>query len=208
VFEREKVKELQEKNRADLIQTVQTQAADVKNIPEQTQDDQLAKQAVLQQYQTTLESLQNMPPQGRLVIHISSNMQHWANTSADIQVRAGDTLYVPKKPNVVLVDGSVYNPTAITYKPGKSAGWFLKQAGGPTNVADKKATFVIRADGSVVGGSGGLFTGGVESAAMQPGDMVIVPQKIYAVSRKWQNTVQVAQVLSAVAIAVGAAHSF
>jgi protein involved in polysaccharide export with SLBB domain len=109
---------------------------------------------------------------------------------------------------VVLVDGSVYNPTAITYKPGKSAGWFLKQAGGPTNVADKKATFVIRADGSVVGGSGGLFTGGVESAAMQPGDMVIVPQKIYAVSRKWQNTVQVAQVLSAVAIAVGAAHSF
>ncbi len=208
VFEREKVKELQEKNRADLIQTVQTQAADVKNIPEQTQDDILAKQAVLQQYQTTLESLQNMPPQGRLVIHISSNMQRWANTSADIQVRAGDTLYVPKKPNVVLVDGSVYNPTAITYKPGKSAGWFLKQAGGPTNVAEKKATFVIRADGSVVGGSGGLFSGGVESAAMQPGDMVIVPQKIYAVSRKWQNTVQVAQVLSAVAIAVGAAHSF
>jgi protein involved in polysaccharide export with SLBB domain len=208
VFEREKVKELQEKNRADLIQTVQTQAADVKNIPEQTQDDQLAKQAVLQQYQTTLESLQNMPPQGRLVIHISGNMQKWANTSADIQVRAGDTLYVPKKPNVVLVDGSVYNPTAITYKPGKSAGWFLKQAGGPTNVADKKATFVIRADGSVVGGSGGLFTGGVESASMQPGDMVVVPQKIYAVSRKWQNTVQVAQVLSAVAIAVGAAHSF
>jgi protein involved in polysaccharide export with SLBB domain len=208
VFEREKVKELQEKNRSDLIQTVQTQAADVKNIPEQTQDDILAKQAVLQQYQTTLESLQNMPPQGRLVIHISSNMQKWANTSADIQVRAGDTLYVPKKPNVVLVDGSVYNPTAITYKPGKSAGWFLKQAGGPTNVADKKATFVIRADGSVVGGSGGLFTGGVESASMQPGDMVIVPQKIYAVSRKWQNTVQVAQVLSAVAIAVGAAHSF
>jgi protein involved in polysaccharide export with SLBB domain len=208
VFEREKVKELQEKNRADLIQTVQTQAADVKNVPEQSQDDQLAKQAVLQQYQTTLESLQNMPPQGRLVIHISSNMQRWANTSADITVRAGDTLYVPKKPNVVLVDGSVYNPTAITYKPGKSAGWFLKQAGGPTNVADKKATFVIRADGSVVGGSGGLFTGGVESAAMQPGDMVVVPQKIYAVSRKWQNTVQVAQVLSAVAIAVSAAHSF
>ena len=208
VFEREKVKELQEKNRADLIQTVQTQAADVKNIPEQTQDDQLAKQAVLQQYQTTLESLQNAPPQGRLVIHISSNMQHWANTSTDIQVRAGDTLYVPKKPNVVLVDGSVYNPTAITYKPGKSAGWFLKQAGGPTNMADKKATFVIRADGSVVGGSGGLFNGGVENAAMQPGDMVVVPQKIYAVSRKWQNTVQVAQVLSAVAIAVGAAHSF
>ena len=38
---------------------------------------------------------------------------------------------------------------------------------------------MIRADGSVVGGSGGLFSGGVESAAMQPGDMVVVPEKIY-----------------------------
>jgi protein involved in polysaccharide export with SLBB domain len=209
VFEREKVKELQEKNRSDLIQSIQTQAADVKNTPLQNQaDDMLAKQAVLQQYQTTLETLQSTPPQGRLVIHISSNMQHWANTSGDIQVRAGDTLYIPKKPNIVLVDGSVYNPTAITFKPGKSAGWFLKQAGGPTNMAEKKAIFVVRADGSVVGGSGGLFSGGVENAAMQPGDMVVVPQKIYAVSRKWQNTVQVAQVLSAVAIAVSAAHSF
>jgi len=209
VFEREKVKELQEKNRSNLIQSIQTQAADVKNTPLQNQaDDMLAKQAVLQQYQTTLETLQNTPPQGRLVIHISTNMQHWANTSADVQVRAGDTLYIPKKPNIVLVDGSVYNPTAITFKPGKSAGWFLKQAGGPTNMAEKKAIFVVRADGSVVGGSGGLFSGGVENAAMQPGDMVVVPQKIYAVNRKWQNTVQVAQVLSAVAIAVSAAHSF
>jgi protein involved in polysaccharide export with SLBB domain len=208
VFERASVKELQQKNRADLIQTVQTQAADVKNIPQQSQDDQLAKQAVLQQYQTTLENLQNMPPEGRLVIHISTNMQHWANTSADIQVRAGDTLYIPKKPNVVLVDGSVYNPTAITFKPGKSAGWFLKQAGGPTNVAETRAIFVIRADGSVVGGSRGLFSGGVQSAAMQPGDMVVVPQKIYAVSRKWQNTIQVAQVMSAVAIAIEAARTF
>ncbi len=208
VFERVSVKELQEKNRSNLIQTVQTQAADVKNVPEQNQDDKLAKDAVLQQYQTTLENLQNMPPEGRLVIHISGNMQHWANTSADIQVRPGDTLYIPKKPNVVLVDGSVYNPTAITFKPGKSAGWFLKQAGGPTNMADKKAVFVIRADGSVVGGSGGLFSGGVESAAMQPGDMVVVPQKIYAVSRKWQNTVQVAQVMTSVAFAVSAAKTF
>ena len=208
VFERVKVKELQERNRADLIQTVQTQVADVKIVPEQTEDDRLAKQAVLQQYQTTLENLQNTPPQGRLVIHISSNMQHWANTSADVQVRAGDTLYVPKKPSVVLVDGSVYNPTAITFRPGKSAGWFLQQAGGPTNMADKKAIFVIRADGSVAGGSGGLFSGGVQSASLQPGDMVIVPQKIYAVSRKWQTTLQVAQLVSSIALAAAYAKNF
>ena len=67
------------------------------------------------------------------MIHISSNLKNWVNRSSDIQVRAGDSIYIPKKPNTVMVDGSVFNPTAITFKPGKSAGWYLHQAGGPTN---------------------------------------------------------------------------
>jgi protein involved in polysaccharide export with SLBB domain len=109
---------------------------------------------------------------------------------------------------MVLVDGSVYNSTGVTYKPGKSAGWYLKQAGGPTEMANKKGVFVIRADGSVIGGPGGLFSGGVESAQLRAGDMVVVPEKVITISRAWQNTVQTAQVLSAVAIAVSAARNF
>ena len=59
----------------------------------------------------------------------------------------------------------------------------VSEAGGwPNEVANKKGIFVIRADGSVAGGSGGLFSGGAESAAMQPGDMVVVPEKIFTVS--------------------------
>jgi protein involved in polysaccharide export with SLBB domain len=208
VFEREQIRGLEEKNRADLIDRVQGEAANIKTIPEQNQQDILAKAAAIQQFQVTLQRLQNAPPQGRLVLHISTNIQHWTNTSADIQVRAGDTLYVPKRPGMVLVDGSVYNPTGVTYKPGKNAGWYLRQAGGPTETANKKGVFVIRADGSVVGGSGGLFNGGVEGAEMRPGDMVVVPEKVITISRSWQNTVQTAQILSAVAIAVSAARNF
>jgi protein involved in polysaccharide export with SLBB domain len=208
VFEREQIREMEEKNRNDLIDRVQGEAANIKSIPEQNQQDILAKQAAIQQYQVTLHKLQNVPPEGRLVVHISSNVQRWANTSSDIQVRAGDTIYIPKRPGVVLVDGAVYNPTGITFKPGRSAAWYLRQAGGPTGTANKKGAFVIRADGSVVGGSGGLFSGGMGSAAMQPGDMVVVPEKVITVSRTWQNTVQTAQVLSAVALAVEAARTF
>ena len=166
------------------------------------------KQATLLQYQATLEKLEHTAPAGRLVIHISSNMRGWVNTPRDIQVRAGDTIYVPKKPNIVIVNGSVYNPTAITYKPSRNAGWYLEQAGGPTQLADKKAVFVVRADGSVVGGAGGMFSGGVKSAALQPGDMVVVPEKTFSVSRKFQNTVQVASILTAVTLAVSAARTF
>jgi len=113
-----------------------------------------------------------------------------------------------KKPNFVMVDGSVYNPTAVTFKPGKSAAWYLRQAGGPTAAANKKAVFVIRADGSVAGGSGGLFNGDALRAEMRPGDMVVVPEKAFGASTKWKNTLQASQLVYAVGIAVQVARSF
>ncbi len=167
-----------------------------------------AKDAALLQWQATMERLQNTPPPGRLVIHISRDMKRWQNTSADIPVRAGDTIYIPKVPTSVMVDGSVYNPTAISYHPGKSAKWYLAQAGGPNNTAYRKGIFVIRADGSVAGGSGGVFTGGVDSAEMRPGDMVVVPEKAFSANTRWKNTLQVAQLATAVGIAVQVARSF
>jgi protein involved in polysaccharide export with SLBB domain len=159
-----------------------------------------AKAAVLQ-YQKTIESLQNMPPTGRVVIHISSDVKRWANTPADIQVRAGDVIYVPKRPNMVLVDGAVYNPTAITSKPGKNVGWYLNQAGGPTALADRKAMFVVRADGSVAGGPGGMFSGGVQSTELRPGDMIVVPEQTYSFSAKFKTILQSAQLAASVGIA-------
>jgi protein involved in polysaccharide export with SLBB domain len=208
VFERQQIRDMEAKNRADLLDRVQSEAADIKGIPEQNQQDQLAKQAAVEQYQVTLQKLQNAPPQGRMVIHISSNLKHWTNTPSDVQVRSGDTIYVPKRPSVVLVDGAVYNPTGVTFKPGRSAGWYLSQAGGPTGTANKRGVFVIRADGSVAGGSSGLFGGGAESASMQPGDMVVVPEKIFTISRAWQNTATAAQIVTAIAISASYAKTF
>jgi protein involved in polysaccharide export with SLBB domain len=201
VLERVELRELEEKSRADLIQRVRSEQAEMKLVPGMEADEQVKVKATVLQYQKTIDNLQNTPPVGRLVIHISSDLKRWANTSADLQVRAGDKIYIPKKPGIVLVDGSVYNPTGITYKPGKSAGWYLRQSGGPTSAADKKSTFVIRADGSVVGGSGGLFNGGVESAELRPGDMIVVPEKSYYYGTKFKSTLQAAQLATSIGIA-------
>jgi protein involved in polysaccharide export with SLBB domain len=65
-------------------------------------------------------------------------------------LRNGDELIVPKKNNYVMVSGQVLNPTAVSYIPGKSAKWYLSQAGGLTQIAAKSGVFVIRADGSVI----------------------------------------------------------
>ena len=180
----------------------------MKAIPDSNPDDKAVKEASLLQWQRTMEKLQNTPPSGRLVIHISKDVKRWANTSADLEVRTGDVMYVPKRPNIVMVDGSVYNPTAVTFKPGKSAEWYLKQAGGPTNMANKKAIFVIRADGSVVGGPGGIFSGGAEHAELRAGDMVVVPEKAFAGTTKWKNTLQVAQLLQSIAFGISLGRNF
>jgi len=201
VFERVELKDMEEKNRADLIQRIRDEQSTVKLVPEMDQDDQAQAKAAVLQYKKTVDALLNMPPAGRLVIHISSDTDRWTNTPADIQVRAGDSIYIPKRPSIVIVDGSVYNPTGITYRPGKSAGWYLNQAGGPTAMAYKKGIFVVRADGSVAGGTPGLFGGGAEGIEMRPGDMVFVPEQVYSFSTKFKSTLQAAQLATSIGIA-------
>jgi protein involved in polysaccharide export with SLBB domain len=208
IFERKQVRQLEEENREQLIRQVRIDGANLTLIPEQDADQKMAKEAAVNQWQAALQKLQDAPPSGRLVVHISKDIKHWANTPADVQVRAGDLVYIPKKPTFVMVDGSVYNPTAVTYKPGKDAGWYLKQAGGPTNTANKKAVFVIRADGSVAGGAGGLFSGGVDRTALHPGDLVMVPEKAFSGTTKWKSTLETAQLAYAVGIAIQVARSF
>jgi protein involved in polysaccharide export with SLBB domain len=202
IFERVQLREIEEKNRAELIDRIQAEAKDIKLVPDMDQDDQAQAKATVLQYKKTIESLESTPPAGRLVIHISSDVKRWANTSADVQVQAGDTIYIPKRPGMVVVDGSVYNPTGITYKPGRDASWYLKQAGGPTEMADRKGTYVIRADGSISGGSGSLFGGGAQSAELRPGDMVVVPERIYSFSTKFKSTLSIAQIASSVGTAI------
>jgi protein involved in polysaccharide export with SLBB domain len=208
VFQRVQVRELEEKNRAELIRLTQDQGPALKAVPTPSADDKLAQEAALLQWQSTLEKLKDLPPAGRLVIHISSNMKNWQNTAADIQVRAGDIIYIPKRPNAVMVDGAVYNPTAVTFKHGKNVSWYLRQAGGPTNFANSGAMFVIRADGSVVAGKGGLFSGGVKDASLQAGDMVLVPEKGFSTNARWRTVLQVAQIAYYVGISTQVARNF
>lgn len=211
IMERRQVRELEEKNRVELVRQVQGQEASFKLLPDTGDaEEKLAKSATLEQWHATLEKLENLPPTGRLVIHISKDVRKWANSPADLEVRAGDTLFIPKTPAYVIVSGQVYNPAAITYRPGKSAGWYLRQAGGPTTMADRKSIFVVRADGSVVGGKHGgeWFTGDVLTAELRPGDMVFAPEKALGGSPVWKNSLQAAQLLTSVAVAVSVGHGF
>jgi hypothetical protein len=110
-------------------------------------------------------------------------------------------LTIPKTPGFVLVSGQVYNASAITWVPNQTAGWYLRRAGGTNDVANNKEIVVVHANGSVVGRrSGGTFSGNVLSTRLEPGDVVVVPQKIIGGSLVWKNLLTVAQIASSIAI--------
>jgi protein involved in polysaccharide export with SLBB domain len=208
VFERVQVRISAERNRAELLRNIENEGPALQSAPESDANEKAAKGAALSQWQSTMERLQGTPPAGRLVIHISHDLKRWKNSSADIPLRAGDSIYIPKVPSSVMVDGAVYNATAVSYHPGKSAGWYLGQAGGPSNSAYKKGIFVVRADGSVAGGAGGMFRGGIETAEMRPGDTIVVPEKAFSANTRWKSILEGSQIAYAVGIAIQVARNF
>ena len=202
VLLRSDVQKIEQRSYGELVERVREQQTSLKLTATSTTDpdQKLSAEAALVQWQSTLDNLMNTPPTGRVTIQISSNIKSWAETSRDVTLRAGDVLIVPKRPSYVLVQGQVYGPTAVAYRPGKSAKWYLLQAGGTTNLANKKATFVIRADGTVIGNhSTSWISGDWMNVPLQPGDMVIVPEKVLGGPPVWKTVFATAQIMSSLA---------
>jgi len=207
VLEREQVRQLAEQAREQMIRRIE-------NTPIQFRPGTMSQPAAA----VTLESLQQQREQalaalhsaqvtGRLVINISSDISRWENTPADIELRPGDSLTVPKRPNFVVVSGQVFNPGAFGYLPGRDLNWYLRRTGGPTRLADKKDIYVLRADGSVTPRASNWDSGFLHMR-MRPGDTVFVPEKVVGGSPVWQNVVGVAQVMSAAALPLAIAGTF
>lgn len=209
VLVRTEVKDLEAKSRAELIRQIETTSASANLQPNLTGQDQSgALKAAAAQQNEMLQRLRSEPVVGRLVIHVSADISSWANTPADIEMRTGDVLTVPKRPGFVLISGQVYNSTALTFVPDKEAAWYLRRAGGTNDVANRKEIFVIRANGTVVGRrSVTWYTGNVLSTKLNPGDVIVVPQRVIG-SLFWRNLLTVAQLSSSIAITAAVAGIF
>ncbi len=207
ILVRNQVKELEDKSRNELIHQIETTSAGAKLAPSlSAQDDAATLQLLVQQQKDVVERLRNQPAVGRLVIKINSDIASWEGTSADIEMRSGDVLTIPKKPGFVLVSGQVYNASAITFVPGKTANWYLKRAGGSTEGGNIKEVLVIRANGLVVGRrSGEWYDSGVLETKLEPGDVIVVPQKVFGGSAALRNLFASAQILSSVGFAAALA---
>jgi protein involved in polysaccharide export with SLBB domain len=212
VLVRQQVLQLAEKSKQDLIGRIQDQQFTPVNFGSSNSsasDQADLQKAFLLQQQEAVTRLKSAPASGRLVLRISPDVKHWENTADDVEVRDGDVLTIPKKPNFILVSGEVYNPNAISFRPGKNTAWYLTQAGGTTELANKKDAYVIRANGSVIGhGGGGWWGGNVMSLVLQPGDTVVVPEKIMLGNTTWHRLLEAATLVGSIGLAGRFAASF
>ncbi len=203
VFERAEVRLLQEKSRQELIRRVEQGVAVVKvALSEGAKEQAELQYAALRQREQVLENLRRAPITGRLVVHLKSDLASFENSPDDIEARAGDSIYIPKRPDFVVVTGQVYNSNAMAFEPRKTVDWYLQRAGGATDLADKKAVFVVRANGSVVSGkSEGWWSRNVWSARIEPGDTIVVPEKAIGGPPFWKSVIAVAQIAQSASIA-------
>jgi protein involved in polysaccharide export with SLBB domain len=156
--------------------------------------------------QTLLEQIKAAKAVGRLVIDLPAVMAGGVGSTADITLRNGDELIVPKQRQEVTVLGEVQNATSHFYKQGRTRDDYLALSGGTTRQGDRNRTYVVRANGSVVANSRGwLFRGG--NVDMRPGDTVVVPLNLERTPAlpMWQA---VTQILYNIAIAAAAVKTF
>jgi protein involved in polysaccharide export with SLBB domain len=154
------------------------------------------------QQQALVASLRKVEPLGRVIIHLS-DPERLRGTPDDIRMDEGDVLNVPQVQQTVNVVGAVFAPTAVVYAPHKTVKEYLTMAGGPTEIADKKAIYVIKVNGSAMSRQGFSWIGsGINSAALNPGDTIVVPEQLERVS--WLKEIKdITTIISQIALTAG-----
>jgi|SRR5579863_55583 len=133
---------------------------------------------------------------GRIVVHLDQP-DRMEGTQNDIILEDGDTLGVPPPPSAVVVLGSVRNSTGILYQEGATVEYYLNRAGGPTEDANSKGIYVIKADGSAL-------TDLSLRAHLDRGDTVVVPVSTEAKYRPLPLWRDVATIIGQFAITIAA----
>jgi len=157
--------------------------------------------------QTLLTQLRGAKAVGRLVIDLPQAMKAQSGSAADVIMRDGDALIVPRYQQEVTVIGEVQNPTSHLYSPGFQRDDYIGLSGGATNKANRKQIYIVRANGSVLANSGNRWFESGGSSAIHPGDTVVVPLDTERLPPLPFWTA-VTQIIYNVAIAAAAVHSF
>jgi polysaccharide export outer membrane protein len=115
---------------------------------------------------------------GRVAIDVPQALKH-RNSPENLLLMDGDRISVPLKSAVVAVRGAVNAPNVVAYVPGKDIDYYINQAGGARQNADRGRAFITQPSGKRE--TKGRFS----RPQPQPGSLVIVPTHDPSTDRNW-----------------------
>ncbi|MFK0408449.1 polysaccharide biosynthesis/export family protein [Campylobacter coli] len=131
-----------------------------------------------------IQRAKELEPKGQIVIDKPKSY-------GEVILEEGDTINVPSKNNLIIVQGEVTLPGAFVYNKGENLKYYINLAGGYGERADTSKVLVIRNNGKAQKYSG--------SIDMMPGDSVLVLPKVD--SENLQIFSMLTQILYQIAIA-------
>ncbi|HGG0009756.1 TPA: SLBB domain-containing protein [Campylobacter coli] len=131
-----------------------------------------------------IQRAKELEPKGQIVIDKPKSY-------GEVILEEGDTINVPSKNNLIIVQGEVTLPGAFVYNKGEDLKYYINLAGGYGERADTSKVLVIRNNGKAQRYSG--------SVDMMPGDSVLVLPKVE--SENLQIFSMLTQILYQIAVA-------
>ena len=126
---------------------------------------------------TTLgQQVRNEPVLGRITMTADLAVLR-SRPELDIVLEPGDTLYIPVRPATVTVTGEVLNSGSFQFENGLQLADYLNRAGGITQSADRRRTFIILPDGTAQPVQSGWFSYSNVSL-IPPGSTIVVPRDL------------------------------
>jgi polysaccharide biosynthesis/export protein len=213
VFTRERVRELQQRRigeAADRLERELLGKGAVEVAAAASAEAARIKEIELTRGRVFIETMRSTRAAGRMVVKIAPP-EALKETPYDIELEAGDSLYVPPNPHSVQIMGAVFNQSAFVYESGSTIAKYVDLAGGYAENADRKRVYVLKADGTAVKpgkGSGGFAWNGDRNRwefgaqRLDPGDTIVVPERLERVA--WmRETKDLTQILYQIAVTAG-----
>lgn len=133
--------------------------------------------AEVEQQRRIVQKLRGIKAEGRIVLDLPG-LETQVKNLPDLPLQDGDTINIPRRPGTVDVLGAVFQQNAFVYRPKRTVNDYVQQAGGITVTGEKSEMYIIRADGTAQSGQNTGWFSGLGGTAVNPGDTVVVPEKI------------------------------
>lgn len=149
-----------------------------------------------------LNEFKSIEPSGRVITEFNPTLLN-KDVSSDLILESQDSIYIPKRSNVVYVLGEVLRPGPQSYSSSLSTKDFIEKSGGFTSSVDKSAVILVYPNGETKLIKFGIFPG---NESILPGSVIYATRDFKKLNNLKLATT-LAPIVSSIAISLASLNS-